>query len=199
MSDEKEEFRVETFTLFTSPGKRTEELTRLMLRAAELPKDKLFHIVLKPGQENRRDVANRLYQLSIGQAAKHGVEDGDVSVIAGKSKFHLLLPNKPIWGAELMDDKLAEEGEFERELCDAIAQSEMFDVERFVDEDGIAAAEQRREAAMYRAYDRAIRSKTLKTTPFARYLNIFFHVWARKGVVFEVNPHEQARVFNEGI
>lgn len=167
---------IDPFVLPKDTKARVREIDRLTLAVDELDTGKVWTIRITEGEEARHQLQNRLYQLAIGQIAKQGFEDGDAAVIAGKSKFHLLLPMKAPMAAELDDAAMREQHEFEVALCDGIAQM------KFTDDDDL-----------WRAYDRAIRSKTLRVKAFARYLDRFLDVWARKGVAFRFQPSERAR------
>ena len=179
------EFKPRTITLYTDDRARAESIDNLNEFVMGLPLDKVFHAKINQGEEGRRDVANRLYNLVIGQVSKqiksrpttqHDYEY-DHSTIAGKLKYHILLPAKPVWAAEFDDDKLRDEYELERELCDMIAASDNID-----------------ESDLYKAYDRAIRSKTLKVKPFARYLNELINKLTMQGFVIHLRASEKERV-----
>ncbi len=182
-------FRSRTFPLYTNPDKRAEKVEELMEFIKLLPDDKLFRVTLRKGQETRLDVANRLYQVCIGSVVDQHSQFDDPQVVAGRSKFHLLLPRKKIWAAQTEDEELAEQADFEIDLCDAIASSAQFDWDWTDSQEEIQHAQDN----LYRAYNSAIRSKTLKTTPFSWYVNLFIDHWATQGVTFELPPSERDR------
>ena len=181
-------FKPRTFTLFKDEWKRAEQINLLFGAVDGLPIDRVFNVKISEGQETRRNVANRLYQSVIGQLSRQvkqrdgesDIEASDPDVIAGKLKYHILLPLKPVMAAEYDDSDLATEAEFERDLCELVLSSshiEGYD--------------------LYRAYDRAIRSKTLKTKPFARYLNDVIDKLTMQGFVIHLEASERDRALNE--
>lgn len=184
MADDK--FEPKIITLFASDKGRMDSAFELEQFVDALPRDKVFTATIRQGEESRSSVANRLYQSVIGQMAKQmrdrsdNLVDSDPSVIAGKLKFHILLPLKPVMAAEFEDDKLRDEAVLERTLCDMIAAS-----------DKVHADD------LYPAYDRAIRSKTLNVRPFARYLDRVIEKLAVQGFNIRLQPSEVQRALGE--
>jgi len=176
-----ESFKSETFTLFTNSKARTDSIERMSAFVDALPLDDTYRAIIKKGEMGRRDVANKLYQIGIGQVVKSNVVKTDTegeSSVAGWSKYHILLPMKFVSAAETDDDELRDKAEFERELCDMLIQRYQGN-------------------KLYRAYDRAIRSKDCKVRLFSNYFSRFVDVWTAKGVGFKFRPSEADRVLGD--
>lgn len=186
MSDEKKKFAPDPFPLYADPKNRADEVFKLTQFIDTLDIKNVYRVKVLQGEEGRRDIANRCYQLVMGQVIRQvkGRNDKDnpldyePSVIAGKLKYHILLPLKLIMAAEYDDDDLRDEAEFERGLCDLITKN--------IDADNL-----------YQAYDRAIRSKTLKIKPFARYLDAAIDKLALQGFVIKLKPSDKSRALGE--
>lgn len=188
MSDLPKRLEPKTFTLYTSEKARNAEIDRIVEYAHEAPKDRVVTVKFREGEESRKEVANKLYQVIMGQISsqikqrpdRDDANDYDVSVIAGKMKYHILLPLKKIMAAEYDDEKMRDDYEFERELCDMVLASKNI-----------------KPCDLYKAYDRAIRSKTLNTKPFARYLNEVIDRSAMQGFSIRLNASEQSRALGD--
>ena len=136
----------------------------------ELPDDMDITISIKKVKESRRLLQNRHYQSAIGQVVEQ--TGNDPEVVAGMLKFRYLISLKEIHAADNNDEKLKYVAAFERDLS-------LLCMERYDGDD------------MYRAFDRAIRSKTCSVPLFAKYVDAFLRFWAEKGVNFVLSREEK--------
>ncbi len=190
MSDK---FEPREFIMYTNAEKRAGETSDLLAFLKSLPHE-VFHVLVKKRGESRTLKANRLYNALLGEVAEQHTQFSDPSVIAGASKYHLLLQRKKIWAAEEKDEHVSHElqksYEFESRLCESIVNSNQFNKFAFVDEDGLMDHDAYL-SALYRGYDYAIRSKTLPPKYFKKYVDVVIDTWTDKGFEFDMKANKQ--------
>jgi len=175
----------EKFYLYAHEQNRAGEQSRMIDYIKTLPIDELHIAKIQKGEDARSVIANNCYQLVMSQVAKQikaraqDEEDSDPDVIAGKLKYHILLPMKKPMASEFDDEKLRDEASFEIDLCDMVFDLRYDNGEPFTEHD------------RYRAFDRAIRSSTLKIKPFARYLDAVITKMALQGFVIEIKQSDK--------